>query len=686
MNEPNKSIYYYEISLALSGVWKTNLYSYESFKKLKTGTVVLCQFGPKEILGIVDQEVSKPEFATKPVKLVTEFKLSDQVQKLHNWLQNYYPGVPGQNTQHFLPSFLKKLALDNEKESLNSKTAQLPPLTGVQTKAIQEIADHPTSSIVLHGITGSGKTRLYMELIAPQIASGKDVLLLYPEISLTSQLKKTLVTYFGKSKVYVYNSKRTPKEQRATWLASYSSSATSDSGRIFIGPRSALFLPHSNLGLIVIDEAHDGAYKQDSGSRYSGLLVAAALANFHRAQIIYGSATPPTSETQQILNKQGRLVCMHETALTAELRGKDLEAGSIKNNKDHKIGDVSTKAVDENSKTQFLTVDMTDKNKNSSQNYLLSKPLLDQIKQTLDNKKQSLIFLNRRGTARLLLCENCGWHASCPKCDMPLTYHHDNHQMRCHVCGHKDKTPSACPDCKHTLTQKTAGIKSIEEELKRQFPQARIARFDSDNNKADSFSERYQEVADGKVDIVLGTQLITKGLDLPLLETVGVLQADSALMLPDYTSEERSFQQLTQVAGRVGRGHDNSVANVIFQTYSPNSHIIAYATEQDWHGFYEQELRARESAHYPPYQYLMKIWVQKKSQQASEKAISTIAEKLHSESSIRILGPAPSFYEKSAGLYSWQIIVTSSNRKKLSELVIDLPKDTFFDLDPVSLL
>jgi primosomal protein N' (replication factor Y) len=370
--------------------------------------------------------------------------------------------------------------------------------------------------------------------------------------------------------------------------------------------------------------------------------------------LLLGSATPPVQETEQILSKGGSLVCMHSLAK-------------------------NTLSVPKN----FHVIDMT-KTTNRSQVFLLSKTLIENIKMSLGNKKQSLLFLNKRGTARILLCEDCGWHAECPNCEMPLTHHHDSFRLQCHVCGYRQKSIINCPDCRQSLTLKNPGIKSVEQDLSSLFPDARIARFDSDNKKQDTFQENYDHIKKGGADIIIGTQLLTKGLDLPLLDTVGILQADSGLLLPDYTSEERTFQQLTQVSGRVGRGH--SAGTVIVQTFQPDSYIFPFVESQDWHGFYELELLKRKQSSYPPYSFAMKIWVIKNTREKSIEAIEKLHLALSKNKQLRLLGPAPSFYEKSSGKYSWQIIVISNSRNKLTDIVPSLPKDFFFDLDPTSFL
>jgi primosomal protein N' (replication factor Y) len=647
-------VYYYDVALALPAIWKNNIYTYCSDQKLIEGQIVYAPFGKSEKSGFILRMTEKPTYATKQISTETSYFLPAETQKFIDWITSYYPGTPGVLVQHFIPAAIK---ITPRKSDTKASTEDLQnmdnlKLTVEQEKALQELTGkNRTKTSILHGITGSGKTRVYCELIKKNMAQGKNSLLLYPEISLTSQLEETLSDYFGKGAVTVYHSKRTPAQQRKAWMNAHDNKSPS----IVIGPRSALFMPHHNLGLIIVDEAHDSAYKQDSGVRYSALVAAGALAKQHDAQIIFASATPPLQETQQVLSKGGKLVCMHSLA-----KGETL----------------GTKA--------FTIVDMTKKENHSKTTYLLSKQLIDSIGSSIANKKQSLLFLNKRGTARMLLCENCGWHAECPNCELPLTHHHDSFTLHCNLCGFKKNSHTSCLECKHSLTLKSPGIKAVEQDLLGLFPNARIARFDSDNKKSDSFSENYRDIKSGSADIILGTQLITKGLDLPLLETVGILQADSALMLPDYSSEERAFQQLTQVSGRVGRGH--SLGRIVVQTYQKDSYMFDYVTKQDWHGFYEEELAKREKNGYPPYSYAIKIWVTKSSREAASKASSTFAVNLRKNTGLRVLGPAPSFYEKTSSKYSWQVIVMSPKRNKLVEITRELPKDFYFDLDPISLL
>lgn len=647
-----RDAHYYKVALALPATWRENIFTYQSGSALSIGQPVVAPFGKAKHNGYVVSLTTKPDHETKPVLSIDNtLPLLKQSLDFANWLKTNYPLVPGLHVQHLLPKHIQGLGESFETTDQSAKSkASLPKLTEIQRRAVDKLRKDKTPQ-VLHGVTGSGKTRVYLELIADVLKSGSDVLLLFPEISLSSQLKNTVMPYFPPNSVHTYHSTQSKTEQKRTWQAAQDSTG----GNIFLGPRSALFLPFRRLGLVVVDEAHDGSYKEDNGSRYNGLMVAAALAKSHSAKLILGSATPPVQETYLLQAKQGSVVCMHSLATKNTAHERELKI-----------------------------VSMTDAD-NRSSIPLISKPLLASIEQTLGNGHQSLLFLNRRGTARSVMCENCGWHAVCKSCDAPLTYHHDDFRMRCHLCGQSQQVFTACPQCRSVLSQKALGVKSLEQALKARFPEVNIARFDSDNKKSETFSERFEEVHSGKAQILIGTQLITKGLDLPLLETVGVLQAEASLLLPDYSSNERTFQQLLQVSGRVGRGH--IPGRVFVQSYNPKSELLKAVTSGDWHSFYKSELEQRNSSGFPPFRFALKLWVKNKDEDSARLNLEKFLAKVRAtHRTIKILGPAPSFYSKSGGLFVWQIVLLSPSRSRLLEVLQDLPKNIYFDLDPVSLL
>jgi primosomal protein N' (replication factor Y) len=310
------------------------------------------------------------------------------------------------------------------------------------------------------------------------------------------------------------------------------------------------------------------------------------------------------------------------------------------------------------------------------------------VEQALRRGEQSLLYLNLRGTARVILCQQCGWQALCPNCDLPLTYHADKHQLLCHTCGHRETSPTRCPNCGNTeIVFKSAGTKSIIDEVQRLFPQAVIRRFDADNAKAERLDQNFRELVSGKIDIIVGTQMLAKGLDLPKLSTLGVIAADSGLSIPDFSAQERTFQLLQQVIGRIGRGHTEH-ATAIIQTYDPASEIIRSVLKDDWRTFYEKQLAERRQFNFPPFCHLMKLAVKRSSPSSAEKAAADYATRLTVQfgNTLQVDGPAPAFREKQAGKYEWQLVLRAKQRSLLLQVIDDLPSGWTYDIDPINLL
>lgn len=316
----------------------------------------------------------------------------------------------------------------------------------------------------------------------------------------------------------------------------------------------------------------------------------------------------------------------------------------------------------------------------------LSDMLLNSIRSALENKQQSLVFLNRRGTARLILCQDCGWQALCSHCDLPLTYHGDSHHMQCHTCGFKATPPTTCPSCKSgNILFRGIGTKSLAAEIERAFPQARVQRFDSDNTKAQRFDQQFMAVKNGDIDILVGTQQLSKGLDLPRLRVVGVVLADTGLYFPDYTAEERTYQMITQVIGRVGRGH--GVSTIVVQTYQPDSPVIRSALAKDYASFYAAQIAERKLFRFPPFCYLLKLECSRTTAGGAERAAMAFAKKLAAlQLPVEVIGPAPAFAEKARGLYTWQLILKSRQRSALTAIIHALPAKWSYDIDPSNLL
>lgn len=621
---------------------------------IENGSIVELPLINQKTLGIVIKKINKPLFKTKAIdRVIVSQAISKNTWELYQWLKAYYPAPSGITLGLFVPSFLLvKVKSETTEKELSSDLSRikLPPLTDEQTAAKQIISKTFSHSIMLHGNTGSGKTRVYIESAIEVIKKGRSVIVLTPEIGLTPQLIESFNNTFP-GKIITLHSNMTPKERAINWHKI--SSATSP--QIIIGPRSALFSPIKNLGLIVVDEMHDSSFKQEQAPYYLATRVAAKLAEINKAKVIFGSATP--SITDYYIFKQNNLPI---------IRMKKMAAGSTD---DAEIG----------------VIDLRDKDKFIKSSWI-SDDILELINKAIKKKEQSLIFLNRRGTARIILCQICGWQSLCPRCDLPLTYHGDNHKAVCHTCGYYIKAPTSCANCGSAeIIFKSIGTKSIVSELNRYFPEARISRFDSDLKKVDRLENNYLKVRDGNTDILVGTQMLAKGLDLPKLSLVGIVLADTSLGFPDYTAQERTFQLINQVIGRVGRGHRKT--NVAIQTYSPESAVIKYAATKDYEGFYSAEISERKKYMFPPFCYLLKLTCSRKSVAGAEKAAMKLFDELSNcNNDSELIGPAPSFIEKNNGSYYWQIIIKSKKRSNLTRIINNLPPNWMYDIDPIHLL
>ena len=429
---------------------------------------------------------------------------------------------------------------------------------------------------------------------------------------------------------------------------------------VIIGPRSALFMPVTELGLVIIDECHEPSYHQDQSPRYSTVTVASKLAQLAKCRLILGSATPPVSDYYLAEHLHRPIVIMDQLAKPDAIRP-------------------TTKIVDLTKPDNFR-----------SESDLFTIPLLTAMRQALSRHRQILLFHNRRGTAGLALCQNCGWTALCPNCFTPLTLHHDKYQLICHICGHHQQPPLTCPDCHQpNITYKGIGTKRIEEEVRRLFPVAKLRRFDGDTLRGEAVQDVYHELRAGTTDIIIGTQTIAKGLDLPHLAVVGIVQADAGLSLPDFSAGERTFQLIAQACGRVGRG--NQATTAIIQTYQPQAPAVRYGANQDYAKFYKEELARRQQGHFPPFSYLLQITCSYKTERGATTAISRLASKLRQRlpAGAKLLGPSPAWHERTRSGYRWQIVIRSGKR----HILVDIAKQIKSSggkwqvkLDPISLL
>lgn len=646
---------YYEVAPTQIVRKGTDTFTYSSDTPLAVGQLVRVSVGKKLLNGVVIARLEvAPTYEVKPIELVLETTpLPNAYISLSRWLSDYYMTPLAVVLQTLLPAGLHKkrrALVKPTPKSFRKRTHFL--LNDDQQAAIHQINDASPGTVLLHGITGSGKTAVYIELVKQTLAQGKSAVVLVPEIALTGQVVAEFAAHF--SDILLTHSRQTEAERHDVWKRALTATVP----QVIIGPRSALFLPVASIGLIVVDEAHEPSYKQEQSPRYHALRAAHFLAEANGAKLILGSATPSVVDYYLAQATKRPIVAMNQLATPNA----------------HKP---SIQLVDMTKRTHF------------KRHRFLSDAVLTQIEQDVASNKQVLVFHNRRGSAPTTLCENCGWQAGCPNCFVPLTLHGDTHQLRCHICNFTSHVPTSCPQCHHAqIIHKGIGTKLIESELTKLFPKLTIARFDGDTSADQTVEQRYKELHDGSIDIIIGTQVIAKGLDLPKLHTVAVVQADAGLSLPDYSSPERTFQLLAQVIGRVGRrSHDT---NVIVQSYQPTHPVITLGLAQDYAGFYQLALAQRRRGHFPPFTYLLKLQCSYKTEAAAIRNARSLAQQLRTvlPQDVTILGPTPAFYERAGGSYRWQLVLTSPKRSHLQTAVSHLPAggNWQFELDPISLL
>ena len=504
-------------------------------------------------------------------------------------------------------------------------------LNEYQNKAYSDIQEYFKAAKVclLHGITGSGKTEVYIHLIRDAIAKGKQVLYLLPEIALTAQIIVRLQKVFGK-KVGVYHSRYSDNERVEVWnrLLNVSEENTYD---IILGARSAVFLPFSNLGLVIVDEEHDASYKQyEPAPRYNARDSAIYLASLHQANVLLGSATPSVESYYHATSGKYALVQLNQRFGVAQL--PDVKVVMAK-----KPG------------------------KSESSDYFFTETLLETISQNLANKKQVILFQNRRGFAPQLECKQCAYVPHCNNCDVSLTYHKAANILKCHYCGHTAVPSASCQQCgSNYILMKGVGTEKVEEELQIHFQDARIARMDLDTTRTRAaFQKLIYEFEEQNVQILIGTQMVTKGLDFENVGLVGVINADSLMNYPNFRSFERCFQLLTQVAGRAGRAGDKG--EVLIQTSNPNHTIIKQVIDNNFKEFFHHQIEERKQFLYPPFSRLIRINLQSKTVELLDDAANVLATQLRTEFGKRVLGPEYPMIKRLRSMHHKNILVKIEN-------------------------
>jgi primosomal protein N' (replication factor Y) len=525
--------------------------------------------------------------------------------------------------------------------------------------AVDDPAGHPP--ILLYGVTGSGKTEIYLQAIRHALERGRTALVLVPQISLTPQTVERFKARFAaiQRDVAVMHSNLSAGERFDEW-----NKIRQGGAKIVIGARSAVFAPLENLGLIIVDEEHEGSYKQDEIPRYHARDLAVLRAQREKCAIVLGSATPSLESWQNTRTGKYRLARL-------------------------------TQRVDDRSMPVIRVLDMRQASRRAGGDAIFSPQLLQAIEGRLASGCQTILFLNRRGFSTSLLCQACGHVCECPDCSVTLTYHRDTSQLVCHVCGRTERAPKVCPSCRDPgIRHAGVGTQKVEDAVRRIFPKARVARMDADTMaRKEAYRETLGAFKEGAIDILVGTQMIAKGLHFPNVTLVGIINADMGLHVPDFRAGERTFQLLTQVAGRAGRGEMEG--EVLVQSFTPFSPSIQFARHHDFDGFAQQELEFRERFGFPPFQRMLLITARSRVMERAEFTAQTLVRKLKAvvPPSTSVGEAVPSPLEKSHGSWRFQTALRGPAIRPLARAVqqvlagLPLPEDVFVavDVDPVQL-
>jgi primosomal protein N' (replication factor Y) len=483
----------------------------------------------------------------------------------------------------------------------------------------------------MYGVTGSGKTEVYLQSIEEVLNNGKEAIVLVPEISLTPQMVHRFKGRFG-SKVAVLHSGLSTGEKYDEWRKIQRKEV-----QLVVGARSAIFAPFENLGMIIIDEEHESSYKQEENPRYHARDVAIYRAKLHKCPVVLGSATPTLESFARSKKDVYKLLTLKER-------------------------------VNKRSMPHVDIIDMREELRSGNRS-MFSTTLIEKLTERLEKREQSVLFLNRRGYSSFVMCRDCGFVIQCPHCDISLTYHRHGQQLKCHYCGHEEQMPNVCPECQSEhIRFFGTGTQKVEEELVKVLPHARIIRMDVDTTGRKGAHEKLlTRFGNKEADILLGTQMIAKGLDFPDVTLVGVLTADTMLHLPDFRASEKTFQLLTQVSGRAGR-HELP-GEVIIQTYTPEHYSIQLASQYDYDSFYNHEMQLRKNHAYPPYYYLALLTVSHpeitKVVSVTEKIVQFLRRNVENET--KILGPVASPIPRIKDRYRYQCMVKYKREKNLHE-------------------
>ena len=649
------------------------LYHYEG--DLTRGQVVEVPLGKRKELGCVlaTDEAGCDEYKSTPIDkiktisgLVNEWKLQETELELFEWMAGYYHYSLGQLIFDCLPNHLKR---PRPLDSVQGEGQELEFVPNpIQKSIIERIREglNGYGRNLIHGVTGSGKTVVYLELIQTALANGKSVLFLLPEINLTPQFISTFAKYIS-APIYSYHSELADSQKYQIWQMARNLSTPC----LLMGVRSSVFIPLNNLGLIVIDEEHDTSYKQNDRCPYNARDVASKKAQLLGIPLVMGSATPSLESYAQFHSPQakGQLFEMKDRAGEAYLPEIEL-------------------------------IDARDKSMKEDDTWPVVRKSVDAIRESLSRGEQVLVFVNRLGFANYIQCRACGHQFNCPNCSITLRYYKKKNLLACHHCEYKDDVPSQCPECGSlTMMQKGFGTEKIQEVLQKVFPEKRIERFDREEIKNfKQLEERLDNFHAGKIDIMVGTQMLSKGHNFEKVKLVLILGIDSQLNFPDFRSQERVYQTLTQVSGRAGRYSKDG--KVLIQTLNPDSSLFQMVKAHSFHDFYESELKIRELCDCPPYKRLAMIHFSSRFQ---DRLVSHVTENIgpmirkliqdHFKD-VTILGPRPAHIEKKSNQFTWSILLKSQDLSQLHNLLksFELNYKTMasvsykIDVDPYTLI
>ncbi len=537
-----------------------------------------------------------------------------------------------------------------ERNPLNNKeieNTQNLKLTEEQENAFNEVAkiidQNEYKQFLLYGVTGSGKTEVYLQLIDKVIKSNKSAIILVPEISLTPQMLDRFISRFGKEQIAVLHSKLSIGERHDEWER-----IKEEKAKIVIGARSAIFAPVKNLGIIIIDEEHDSSYKSEATPKYNAKEIAKKIAQEEKIPLLLGSATPDITTFYNSDNRKIKLLKL-------------------------------TKRANQSNLPKVEVIDLKQELANGNRS-MLSFDLYQEIEKNLKNKLQTILFLNRRGYSTFIMCRNCGYTVKCKNCNISMTYHSYENKLKCHYCGYEEKLVKECPECKSDkIRYFGTGTQKLEQEIHKQFPQAKTIRMDVDTvTKKNSHEEILNKFKNEDIDILIGTQMVVKGHHFPKVTLVGVIAADSSLNIDDYRATERTFQILTQVAGRAGR--ENLPGKVIIQSYNPENFSIQDAKKQNYEKFYDKEIILRKQLKYPPFCDIIIIGFNSTDEteikKVSEIAYEYAKNNLNNEE-FKIFKPMPSPIDKIQNKYRWRIIIKGNMNERANEVLNNLLKEIY---------